>query len=77
VSSAGLSRKVARKRHTHTRPTSPSITKAPRQPNGYASTMMTSGAAAPPQRADIQTSPCAKPRSRKGNQFLLARAMLG
>src|SRR5262249_48518353 len=39
--------------------------------------MMSSGAMAPPQRANIQTRPCARPRSLNGNHSREARLMLG
>src|SRR5690349_12394256 len=84
---AGWSRGVSRNKYvnptTQTTPSSPSKTKAPRQPGrpncvtGYVNATMRTGARAPPQRPKVQINPWARPRSAKGNQLRVARAMFG
>src|SRR6516162_3233619 len=79
----GVSRYHIEKPQTQSSPKTPKRMNAPRQPgnpshkNGSANATISTGATAPPQRPNVQISPCARPLSVNGNQLRAPRAILG
>src|SRR6266576_6448916 len=76
-SSCGLFRNCLANPNSQIAPRIPINAKPTRHPKGNARSAISTGAIAPPQRANIQISPWVKPRSWNGNHSRQARVMFG